>query len=224
MRPDPSRSPTAASTPNAPPAAISRFDRVERVVHWTTASLFGALMVTGAALYAGPISAVVGRRALLREVHVYAGLLLPVPFLLAVAGRWGTRLRGDLSRLNRWTRDDARWLRRKHRRQPRRLELGKFNPGQKLNATFLGAALVVMLATGLILRFNAPFSDDWRTGATFVHDWFAFGIWLAVVGHIWLALRDPIALRGMTRGSVTPYWARTERPGWYREVVEDAGR
>ena len=49
--------------------------------------------------------------------------------------------------------------------------------------------------------------------------WFAFGIWIAVLGHIYFAIRDPIALGGMTRGSVTPYWARTERPAWYREMT-----
>lgn len=218
MPPDPGAPDTSAAQ------AILRFDRVERAVHWTTATLFAVLMATGAALYAGPISEYVGRRALLREVHVYAGLLLPLPFLLGMAGRWGWQLRADLSRLNRWSRDDARWLRRKHRRPPSRLDLGKFNPGQKLNATFLGAAIVLLLATGLILRFNAPFSNSWRTGATFVHDWFAFGVWLAVAGHIWFALRDPIALRGMTRGTVTRYWARTERPRWYREVAGEADR
>jgi formate dehydrogenase subunit gamma len=73
--------------------------------------------------------------------------------------------------------------------------------------------------TGLMLRWPSAFSNDLRTGATFVHDWFTFGIWIAVLGHIYFAVRDPIALRGMTRGDVTPYWARTERPGWYREVV-----
>jgi formate dehydrogenase subunit gamma len=76
-----------------------------------------------------------------------------------------------------------------------------------------------MLATGLMLRWPNPFSNDLRTGATFVHDWFAFGIWLAVLGHIYFAVRDPVALGGMTRGSVTPYWARTERPAWYREMT-----
>ena len=64
-----------------------------------------------------------------------------------------------------------------------------------------------------------PFSNDLRTGATFVHDWFAFGIWIAVLGHVYFAIRDPIALGGMTRGSVTTYWARTERPAWYREMT-----
>jgi hypothetical protein len=32
-------------------------------------------------------------------------------------------------------------------------------------------------------------------------------------------VRDPVGLGGMTRGNVTPYWARTERPAWFREVV-----
>jgi formate dehydrogenase subunit gamma len=201
------------------PASISRFDRVERVAHWTTAVLFAVLMVTGAVLYAGPFSAMFGRRELFRQVHTYTGLLLPVPVLLAVAGRWGARLRRDLGALNRWSRDDARWFRRRNRARSGQLDLGKFNPGQKLNAAFLGAAIVVMLASGAIMRWFEPFPDDWRTGATFVHDWFALGVWIAVLGHVYFAIRDPIALRGMTRGDVTPYWARTERPAWYREVV-----
>src|SRR5918995_1331616 len=154
-----------------------------------------------------------------RQVHVYAGILLPVPVLLGVAGRWGAQLRRDVGRINRWTRDDARWFRRRNRVRPGRVDVGKFNAGQKVNATFFAGAVIVMLATGLMLRWPNPFSNDLRTGATFVHDWFAFGIWIAVLGHIYFAIRDPVALGGMTRGSVTPYWARTERPGWYREMT-----
>lgn len=214
---------TAAMEDRAP-TTIPRFDRVERAAHWTTAVLFGVLMLTGAVLYAGPFSALFGRRELFRQVHTYAGLLLPVPVLVGLAGRWGAQLRRDLGRLNRWSRDDARWFRRRNRARPGRLDLDKFNPGQKLNATFFGAAMVVMLATGAIMRWFEPFPNDWRTGATFVHDWFALGIWLAVLGHVYFAIRDPIALRGMTRGDVTPYWARTERPAWYREVVDGATR
>jgi formate dehydrogenase subunit gamma len=198
---------------------IPRFDRVERAAHWTTAALFGVLMVTGAVLYAGPFSSMFGRRELFRNVHTYAGILLPVPVLVGLAGRWGAQLRRDVGRINRWTRDDARWFRRRNRARPGRVEVGKFNAGQKISATFFAAAIVVMLVTGLMLRWPSAFSNDLRTGATFVHDWFTFGIWIAVLGHIYFAVRDPVALGGMTRGSVTPYWARTERPGWYREVV-----
>ena len=46
------------------------------------------------------------------------------------------------------------------------------------------------------MKWFEPFPIDLRTGATFVHDWFAFFIWVAVIGHIWFAFADPEALRG----------------------------
>jgi formate dehydrogenase subunit gamma len=205
-----------------PPPELARFDRVERAAHWSTASLFGVLMFTGAALYAGPISTLVGQREVVRTIHVGAGLLLPLPLLIGLAGRWGRALRGDLRRLGRFDDEDRRWLRRDTRDDAR---LAKFNPGQKLNAAFLGSAIVVMLGTGIVLKWFSLFSLTTRTGATFVHDWVAFGIWISVLGHILLAVRDPIALRGMLHGAVTARWARTNRPRWYEaETGEAAGR
>jgi formate dehydrogenase subunit gamma len=193
---------------------LLRFERIERIVHWTTATLMLTLMVTGAALYAGPVSTLVGRRELVRTIHVIAGLSLPIPLVIGLFGRWGASLRRDLGRLNRWSRGDRRWFRRKFRAQVR---LGKFNPGQKLNAVFLGAAGLVMLGTGIMLKWFNLFPVDYRTGATFVHDWFAIGIWLAVGGHVMFALRDPVALRAMLRGAVPARWARLNRPRWYEE-------
>ncbi len=58
------------------------------------------------------------------------------------------------------------------------------------------------------MRWFEPFPDSWRTGATFAHDWFAFGLGLAVVGHVVLALLDPVSLRAMKHGSVPADWAR----------------
>ena len=198
-----------------PEPPLLRFDRRERALHWVNATLFGILMLTGAALYAGPVSAIVGNREVVRTIHVYSGILLPVPLLLAVVGRRGARLRTDLGRLNRWSRDDARWFRR---RQRAHVALGKFNPGQKLNATFIAAAAIVMLGTGSIMKWFDLFPLDWRTGATFVHDWFALGIWAAVIGHILFAVRDGDALESMLNGSVPARWARTKAPLWYEEL------
>jgi formate dehydrogenase subunit gamma len=79
--------------------------------------------------------------------------------------------------------------------------------------------MVVMLATGSIMHWFDPFPNDWRTGATFVHDWFAIALWLVVIGHIWLAFGDRDALHGMTRGSVTAKWAQLHRPRWYDEIT-----
>jgi formate dehydrogenase subunit gamma len=199
-------------TTNPSEAPLLRFGTVERWVHWTNAALFLVLMVTGAILYIGPLSALVGRRELLRNLHVYAGIVLPLPVLIAMIGQHGARLRRDFASLNRFVPGEARWFRARTRGSVR---LGKFNPGQKLNAVFIAAAGIVMLATGSIMRWFSLFPIDWRTGATFVHDWFALGIWVAVIGHVVLAFRDPDALRGMTRGSVSAAWARRERPRWY---------
>ncbi|HLY82203.1 MAG TPA: cytochrome b/b6 domain-containing protein, partial [Acidimicrobiales bacterium] len=138
-------------------ADLSRFDLVERIVHWVNATLFTILLATAAALYVPFVSAMVGRRETVKTIHVYAGLILPFPLLLGIAGRrWGRRLRGDLRRLNRWIPDDRVWLRRRGWRRGWHagdVRLGKFNPGQKLNAAFTGGAIVLMLATGSIMRW-----------------------------------------------------------------------
>jgi formate dehydrogenase subunit gamma len=211
------RAARSEARPNRPKAEppLLRFDRVERTLHWVNATLFGILMLTGAALYAGPVSTLVGNRELVRTLHVYSGLALPIPLLIAVLGRRGGQLRTDLGRLNRWSRDDARWFRRRHRAN---VTLGKFNPGQKLNAAFIGGAAIVMIATGSIMKWFEPFPLDWRTGATFVHDWFALGIWVAVLGHIMFALRDGDALDSMIGGTVPATWARKKAPLWYEEL------
>ncbi|MET0921394.1 MAG: cytochrome b/b6 domain-containing protein [Acidimicrobiia bacterium] len=195
---------------------LLRFDVRTRVLHWVNAALFLTLMFTGAALYAGPISEIVGNRDFVRNLHVYSGLLLPIPIVLAVLGHRGARVRADLGRLNRWDAGDSRWFRRRERGQVR---LGKFNPGQKLNAAFIAGAGLVMLATGSIMHWFNAFPLDWRTGATFVHDWFALGIWVAVLGHIWFALRDSDALEAMmVNGHVPAWWAYRKAPRWYDEA------
>src|SRR5579884_3501879 len=122
---------------------VLRFDRVERAVHWLNATLFLILIATGAALYFTPLIALVGRRNLIEQIHLYVGLSLPVPLLLGLAGGWGRALRRDVHRVNRWTQADRDWLRgmvdaASGRRQTAvRPRIGKFNPGQKLNAAFV---------------------------------------------------------------------------------------
>jgi len=201
-----------------PSERLARFDLVERVIHWVNASLFAVLLATAAALYIDPISAAVGRRELVRDIHVYTGLALPVPLIAAMIGRWGRGFRRDLSRLNRWTADDVRWL-RSWTRDPL-VRAGKFNPGQKLNAAFTGGAIVLMLATGSVMKWFHPFPLSWRTGATFVHDWVAFALFITITGHIVYALRDGDALRAMVRGWIPAAWARHHAPQWWDEMAD----
>jgi len=183
-----------------------RFDNVTRAVHWANAALFLFLVFTGLVLSFGPLSTAVGRRTLVKDLHVWSGLALPVPLLLGVVGRWGAVLRADLGRLNRWSVSDRRWLRRVFRLRRRRHQpSGKFHPGQKLNAAFVGGSIPVMLLTGSIMRWYEPFPLSWRTGATFVHDWLATALLFVIAGHIVKALVTPGALAPMLRSeSHTP--------------------
>jgi formate dehydrogenase subunit gamma len=189
-----------------------RFDAVERALHWVNAALFLTMLFTAAVLYVGPLSAAVGRRETIRQIHVWCGIALPIPLLLAVAGKWGKGLRADVRRLNRWDADDRRWM-RTFGRDPF-VKLDKFNPGQKLNASFTVGTIVVMLGTGSVMNWFHYFPVDWRTGATFVHDWLAVLAFVVILGHIGTALADPDALRGMITGSVPARWAARHRPRW----------
>ena len=206
-----------AEAGNPGPARLLRFDRTERALHWSNAAVTAVLVATAAILYLGPLSALVGRRNLVRDIHVVAGLALPLPYLVALAGRWGAGLRRDAGRLNRWGPDDWRWLRSRGR--DRSVRLGKFNPGQKLNAAFTAGVVLPMLVTGSIMRWFEPFPLAWRTGATFVHDWLAIAIVVAITGHVLKAVGEPAAMRAMVRGDVPAAWARRHRPRWYEEMA-----
>ena len=198
------------------PARLARFDRGERLLHWLNATLMLTLLATGSALYIPPISQLVGKRQVVLAIHVYAGIAIPFPLLLTVAARrWGAACRADARRLNRWSVDDRRWLRTRGR-DPR-VRNGKFNAGQKLNAAFTVGTIVVMLATGLIMRFPNEWPLSWRTGATFVHDWVYLAAGIAVTGHILYAINDSDALRSMWTGWVPGVWARRHAPRWYEE-------
>jgi formate dehydrogenase subunit gamma len=213
--------------PEEPTGLLLRFDRVERAVHWLNAIAFAILLVTAAALYFQPVGQLFGRRDVVERIHVYTGIALPVPLAAALAGRWGRQLRVDLKRFNRFSRADRDWLRAWSRPRidrvviQREIQLGKFNPGQKLNAAFTAGAGLVMLGTGVIMYWYHPWPLVWRTGATFVHDWLALALAVVIAGHLIMAFSDWDALRSMFRGTISRAWARRHAPAW---LGEDEGR
>ncbi|HET6811791.1 MAG TPA: cytochrome b/b6 domain-containing protein [Acidimicrobiales bacterium] len=199
---------------------LARFDVVERVLHWTTAGMFAVLMLTAVPLYLGSVSSIIGRRALVADIHTWTGVALPVPLLVSLVGPWGGGLRADVRRFSRWSVEELRWLRTRGRTGVSRM--GKFNPGQKLNAVFVAGAIVVMLGTGAVLRWFGPFPVSWRTGATFVHDVLATAIFVVVAGHVAFAVTHRDALASMFTGRISRRWARRHAPAWLEEI--DPGR
>src|SRR4051794_29077162 len=197
------------------PVTLARFSRGERAAHWTLAALMTVCILTAAVLYNGSLALLVGHRHAVELVHVYAGFALPVPLLAALVSR---AFRTDLGRLNRFSPADWRWLRSRTRRDGT-IRVGKFNAGQKLNAALTAGSIAVLLGTGVLMYFTGLVRLPFRTGATFVHDWFALGLGLLVLGHLYFALKDREARRGMRTGRVSTRWAQAEHAAWAEEFL-----
>jgi formate dehydrogenase subunit gamma len=174
------------------------------------------MLATAAILYFAPLAVLVGRRHLVELVHVYTGFALPVPL---IAGWVSSKaFRRDTSELNRFSPRDWEWLRARDRRSGR-IPVGKFNAGQKLNGAFTVGSILVMLGSGIIMYFTHLLPIQFRTGATFVHDWAAFAIGLVIAGHLWFAAKDPQARAGMRNGLVREDWARREHGAWVKALL-----
>ena len=161
----------------------------------------------------------VGHRGLVENIHVITGLCLLGPLVLGLIGPWRTQLLADLRRFDRWRPSDFDWFRTMTRR--RGLAGDKFNGGQKIEAAFLGAAMLAALVTGVIMRFAPSSWITWATGATLVHDALFFGIVLAVLAHIAFALSKPDQFISMFNGRISRAWAKSARDSL---AVGDRGR
>ena len=196
--------------PDAP--RLPRFSPAERAVHRATGLLFLVCLLTAVALYVAPVAQLVGRRLLVETLHEWSGLLLPVPALL---GLWSGPFRADLCRLDDFAEHDRRWLASLRSPDPRRGRFaGKFNAGQKVWASWLAGAVLVMLGTGLLLWFKFALGFVPRAGVVLVHDVVAYALVVVVAGHILKAIADPEARRGMRTGSVRRSWAAREHALW----------
>ena len=130
-------------------------------------------MLTGAALYAGPISTLVGNREVVRTLHVYSGLAAPDP-----APRRDPGPPGRAAPHRPRTVEPLVARRRPVVPAPptgRRSRSESSIRARRPTPRSSRGAAIVMLATGAIMKWFEPFPLDWRTGATFVHDWFALG-------------------------------------------------
>ena len=194
---------------------IARFTLSSRWVHGLTATLMISCILTAAVLYNGSIAVLVGHRYVVEQIHVYSGFGLPVPLVVGLVSR---SYRDDTRRLNRFTSRDWAWLRSTTRRDGT-IEVGKFNAGQKRNGALSAGSIGVLLVSGVVMYVTHLAPLAWRTGATFVHDWFALAVGLLVLGHVVMASRDPHAMAGMRTGRVPLLWARREHATWAREVA-----
>ena len=191
---------------------VRRFSRTERTLHWANAIVFLVLLGSGLVLYLPSLAVLVGRRPLVKDVHLYSGLAwIPLLVLVALAGDRRGIVR-TARELDRFDRDDARWL---AGRRP--APQGRFNAGQKLNATLTAAFTVLFAVSGLLLWLGEGDTRYRFASTVILHDGLMYAALALLVGHLYLAVIHPAtrhALRGMTLGTVREDWAERHHAKW----------
>jgi formate dehydrogenase subunit gamma len=192
---------------------VPRFSAVERLLHWVNALGFFFLLATGLILYLPSLSVLVARRQLIQSLHFWAGVGW-LAALAAVVLLGGRRLLATVRELERFDRDDLRWLR------GGRTPQGRFNAGQKVNTALTAAFTVLFGVSGLLLWFGEQDTRFRFASTVILHDGLMYVSLALLAGHLYLALIHPAtrhALRGMTLGDVRVEWATRHHAKWEPE-------
>ena len=193
---------------------LERFTRTERAVHWVHATAFFGLLATGLVLYVPRLSILVGRRPLLKNLHVYTAVAWLAALVLVVVLGDRRRLGRTVRELDEFDRDDLNWLRRRPAPQ------GRFNAGQKLNAVLTASFALLFAVSGSLLWLGERDHRFQFASTILLHDWLMYLSLALLVGHLYLALIYPAtrhSLRGITSGSVRSDWAERHHSKWVRE-------
>ena len=193
------------------PGYVRRFTVTERIVHWTHATAFFALLASGLVLYVPSLSAWISRRNLVKNVHIWTAIAWAVALVAVFIVGNRRALRETWREVETLDRDDRRWLVGAKARQ------GRFNAGQKVNVILTAAFAILFAVSGFFLWLGERNTTYRLDGAVAVHDALMFASLLLLVGHLYLAVIHPTtrhALRGMTRGDVREDWARQHHAKW----------
>ena len=189
-------------------------------MHWVHAAAFLVLLATGLSLYLPSLAEAVGRRPLLKTIHVYTAIAWAIALLLVFLVGDRRALLRTAREIDRFDADDRAWLRRRQAPQ------GRLNAGQKLNAVITAAFAVLFAFTGFFLWYGERDTRFRLPQALLVHDWLMYVSLLLFLGHLFLAVLYPRtrhALSGMTRGWVDEQWAIEHHRKWVEAVRQDAG-
>jgi len=212
----------AASGAYRPDQRIVRYTANERSLHWALAICFFLAGLSGMALFHPSLfglTGLFGGGAWTRILHPFLGIAMVLFFFLfAVVGR--------LTRDNRITADDRRWLRQigdvVNNREDRLPRVGRYNAGQKMLYWMLVVVLLTLLVTGFL--FWRPWFAHWFPigtvrVATLLHAYAAALLMVLMVVHIYTAFWVKGSIRAMVQGWVSQRWAHRHHPLWLQRVL-----
>src|SRR5262245_23310517 len=197
------------------PRRLARFTRAERAVHWIHATAFVILLATGLALYLPSLAEAVGRRPLLKEIHLYTAVAWAVALALVVVLGDRRSLRRTAREVDRFDADDRAWFLDRGR------PAGRMNAGQKLNTVATAAFGLLFAVTGFFLWYGERDTRFRLPSALLVHDWLMYVSLVLFLGHLWLALvrrSTRHSMSGITRGWVREDWARRHHAKWVAAI------
>lgn len=199
---------------------VKRWNGFERFVHWTTATLFFILTVTGLSMLFGravliPLMGPKGFAAwadLAISAHNFLGPWFGA-FVVVMIAMW--------IRHNIPTATDLQWFKKGGgivgKGHP---DAGFMNGGEKVWFWFIATAGLVVIATGLVLDFpNWGFTRDQMQLSNMIHAVGAIA-WICLwFGHAYIgSIGTEGALEGMTSGYVDRNWAAQHHNLWLAEV------
>jgi formate dehydrogenase subunit gamma len=175
------------------------------------ASAFLVLLGSGLCLYLPSLAELVGRRPLLKTIHLYTAIAWLVALAVVVVVGDRSSLRATVREIDMFDRDDRNWLRGRSAPQ------GRLNAGQTLNAIITAAFAVLFGITGLLLWYGERDTRFRFAQTILIHDWLMYVSFVLFLGHLYLSVIHPKtrhALNGMTRGWVDADWAREHHAKW----------
>ncbi|MDH5182819.1 MAG: formate dehydrogenase subunit gamma [Gammaproteobacteria bacterium] len=206
---------------------VERWTKNERILHWTVASLFIILGITGLSLLYGkavliPLLGAEGfawYADLAKILHNYLG---PVFFIAIVI------LLSAWFKHNIIDKVDIEWFRHKAgvlgKPPHEHASAGRMNAGEKIWFWIIASAGILVCLSGLVMDFpNLGWSHFTMQSANILHSTLAL-IWVAVAfGHIYIGTAGSEgSLEAMTTGQVDVEWAKQHHDLWYEEVKNSA--
>ena len=188
-------------------------------MHWVHAAAFFVLLASGLCLYLPSLAELVGRRGLLKSIHIYTAVAWAIALMAIVVLGDRRSLRRDVRDVEFWDADDRSWFR------GRSTPSGRLNAGQKLNTIFTVALSLLFVFTGFFLWYGERDTSFREPNALLVHDWLTYASVILLIGHLYLSLIYPKtrhSLNGITRGWVREDWARRHHAKWVEAVEAEA--